>query len=80
MILATDMAKHKQLLSTAVPDDEHELLAFRLMLSLKVADLSQLVRKFRVHCRWTGALKDEFYSQGDREKAKGLVASPGMDR
>ena len=33
-----------------------------------------------MHCRWLGVLEEEFFSQGDREQARGLPISPLFDR
>jgi hypothetical protein len=33
-----------------------------------------------LHLEWTARITEEFYAQGDREKARGLEVSPFCDR
>ena len=53
-------------------------LAMRCL--IKVADLGHLYAPGHVHQRWAKRLEQEFFTQGDQEKAKGLGKSPYMDR
>lgn len=48
--------------------------------ALKCADLGHLAGSLSVHQRWLAGLEEEFFRQGDREKAAGLPVSPLMDR
>jgi hypothetical protein len=51
-----------------------------LQVALKAADLSHLCDLTESHIRWVSALEEEFFQQGDAEKAAGLPISPLFDR
>jgi hypothetical protein len=51
-----------------------------LQVALKCADLGHLAEELAVHKRWVRCLEEEFFLQGDREKAGGLPISPLFDR
>jgi hypothetical protein len=87
-ILATDMSLHftivgqfealikgKKFDKTCFED--RKLLASMIM---KCADISNVVRPFRIAKHWAEILSDEFFNQGDMERMKGLAVSPLMDR
>ncbi|KAK9866453.1 hypothetical protein WJX84_009890 [Apatococcus fuscideae] len=48
--------------------------------ALKCADLGHLASQHELHRRWVDALTEEFFRQGDQERAKGMHVSPLMDR
>ena len=47
---------------------------------MKCADLGHLSSPRDVHMKWVRLLEEEFFLQGDSEKASGLSVSPLMDR
>ena len=86
-ILATDMALHFALVSqfetliqnrpSQLSYEQKKLVANML---LKCADISNVVKPFPIAKNWAEILCNEFFLQGDIEKAKGLEISPLMDR
>ena len=47
---------------------------------LHSADISNAVKPFPTYKTWASRVLEEFFKQGDREKALGLPVSPMMDR
>ncbi|KAJ3415058.1 High affinity cAMP-specific and IBMX-insensitive 3',5'-cyclic phosphodiesterase 9A [Chytridiales sp. JEL 0842] len=78
-ILATDMAKHGEIiaafkkLSENFNYEDPESKSLLLQMIIKCADISN-------EEPWVEALLDEFFGQSDREKAEGLPTAPFMDR
>ncbi|KAK9862181.1 hypothetical protein WJX84_011393 [Apatococcus fuscideae] len=60
-----------------LPGDAKLLVA---QMALKVADIAHLSAPTEVHRRWTAQLTEEFFRQGDRERALDMKISPLMDR
>ncbi|TPX49891.1 hypothetical protein SeMB42_g02439 [Synchytrium endobioticum] len=85
-ILATDMAKHGEILaqfkkaSDAFSYDDVEHKTLLLQMIVKCSDISNEVRPADVAEPWVDCLLQEFFSQSDREKAEGLPTAPFMDR
>lgn len=88
-VLATDFGKHFDLLGQfkgkvagggldleSKPEDRRLVL----QLALKAADISHTSKSLETHRRWTESITEEFYSQGDEERARNLPPSPFMDR
>ncbi|XP_076451771.1 high affinity cGMP-specific 3',5'-cyclic phosphodiesterase 9A-like isoform X2 [Babylonia areolata] len=85
-ILATDMAKHNEIVNSfksIIPhfdfsDKEHR--AVLQMVLMKTADISNEARPLEVATPWLDCLLTEFFNQSDMEKLEGLPVAPFMDR
>lgn len=67
--------------SSQIPITEDEQDRSLIMqVCLKVADVGHLSASWAVHHVWVSRLEEEFFRQGDREKALNLPVSPLMDR
>jgi len=86
-ILATDMARHKELLDSyrklsetgfEKQNPSHRRLITAIL--LKCADLSNLTKPFNISRLWGIAVTNEFFYQGDAEKQQGKQVTPGFDR
>ncbi|XP_030749551.1 high affinity cGMP-specific 3',5'-cyclic phosphodiesterase 9A isoform X2 [Sitophilus oryzae] len=85
-ILATDMARHNEILTNfkdIVPcfdynDKAHVNLL--CMVLIKVSDISNEARPMDIAEPWLDRLLQEFFKQSDAEKLEGLPVTPFMDR
>lgn len=85
-ILATDMAKHSDILTKfkslipqfdlSIPDHKDTLM----MILIKCADISNECRPIEVAEPWIDCLLQEFFNQSDSEKMEGLPVATFMDR
>mmetsp|Transcript_16458 Transcript_16458/g.57531 ORF Transcript_16458/g.57531 Transcript_16458/m.57531 type:complete len:904 (-) Transcript_16458:487-3198(-) len=93
MILATDLAKHFQMVNRfkqdflgKAHDDEGraelEVAQRRELLAftLKASDVAGSSKPFELHAQWTMRIMGEFFAQGDAEQMLGLPCSPFCDR
>ena len=70
--------------SVAIPASEafktDEERQFMLNVLLHCADISNVVKPNELCVKWASRVLEEFFNQGDRERARGLPISPMMDR
>eukprot|EP00899_Mesostigma_viride_P019339 jgi/Mesvir1/27406/Mv07206-RA.1 len=90
IVLASDLKRHFELVEAfkartkdkesplSKNEEGHRLLLMQI--ALKVADIGHAAKKLDIHKQWTAAITEEFYLQGDKERAAGLKVSPFMDR
>lgn len=88
-ILATDMKHHFEILtifsnriknSTVFSRENADDRLILMKLAIKCADVSNCVRPYRVAKGWAKSVMEEFFHQGDLEKAANLPISAFMDR
>uniref|UniRef100_A0A8C3X5D1 Phosphodiesterase n=1 Tax=Catagonus wagneri TaxID=51154 RepID=A0A8C3X5D1_9CETA len=86
LILATDMARHAEIMDSFkekledfdYSNEEH--LTLLKMILIKCCDISNEVRPMEVAEPWVDCLLEEYFMQSDREKSEGLPVAPFMDR
>uniref|UniRef100_A0A8D1TFE3 Phosphodiesterase n=1 Tax=Sus scrofa TaxID=9823 RepID=A0A8D1TFE3_PIG len=86
LILATDMARHAEIMDSFKEKMEdfdysnEEHLTLLKMILIKCCDISNEVRPTEVAEPWVDCLLEEYFMQSDREKSEGLPVAPFMDR
>uniref|UniRef100_A0A8C5A540 Phosphodiesterase n=1 Tax=Gadus morhua TaxID=8049 RepID=A0A8C5A540_GADMO len=83
MVLSTDMTSHLlqvKDMKSCLQQQERINKPKALSLLLHTADISHPSKPWALHSRWTKALMEEFFRQGDREAELGLPFSPLCDR
>ncbi|XP_047398596.1 dual specificity calcium/calmodulin-dependent 3',5'-cyclic nucleotide phosphodiesterase 1A isoform X1 [Sciurus carolinensis] len=83
MVLSTDMSGHFQQIKnirSSLQQPEGIDRAKTMSLILHAADISHPAKSWKLHYRWTMALMEEFFLQGDKEAELGLPFSPLCDR
>jgi hypothetical protein len=89
MILSTDMSRHFELLGKfrafqadlsleALAKFEVRLEVYKM--TLKCADVGHAAKSHELHERWTSLICEEFFNQGDVERAQGMQISMYCDR
>ena len=85
LILATDMAKHSDILNefkarfNHFEDPDPEDRTYLKMILIKACDVSNELRPADVSEPWVDRLLQEYFMQTDREKRSGLPFAPFMD-
>ncbi|XP_019384538.1 PREDICTED: high affinity cGMP-specific 3',5'-cyclic phosphodiesterase 9A [Crocodylus porosus] len=86
LILATDMARHAEILDSFKEkmekfdySNEEHVTCLKMVL-IKCCDISNEVRPMEVAEPWVDCLLEEYFMQSDREKSEGLPVAPFMDR
>lgn len=83
IVLATDMSQHFQQMSQIndALNNPKALDKVKVMaLIVHLADISHAAKTWKLHERWSYALTEEYFRQGDREKELGLPCSTLCDR
>ncbi|XP_039533888.1 cAMP-specific 3',5'-cyclic phosphodiesterase 4D-like isoform X2 [Pimephales promelas] len=94
IVLATDMSKHMNLLADLKTMVETKKVTSSGVLLLDnysdriqvlqnmvhCADLSNPTKPLQLYKQWTDRIMDEFFSQGDRERERGMEISPMCDK
>ena len=83
MVLYTDMQRHFQAMTQFRLGRMSEAgldVPTVLQLTLKCADLAHTTAIQHEHLLWVTRLEEEFFFQGDKEKARGMPVSTMMDR
>ncbi|KAJ3162157.1 High affinity cAMP-specific 3',5'-cyclic phosphodiesterase 7A [Geranomyces variabilis] len=89
MVLATDLSQHFSVLSQFKnrvssaqfsPEDSKDDRFLLWKILIKLADVSNPSKDWRVYERWVRMILEEFYMQGDVERARGMEISSFMDR
>uniref|UniRef100_A0A665UAP4 Phosphodiesterase n=1 Tax=Echeneis naucrates TaxID=173247 RepID=A0A665UAP4_ECHNA len=83
MVLSTDMSSHLlqvKAMKSCLQQQERIDKPKALSLLLHTADISHPSKPWALHSRWTKALMEEFFRQGDREAELDLPFSPLCDR
>ncbi|KAJ6634640.1 High affinity cGMP-specific 3',5'-cyclic phosphodiesterase 9A, partial [Pseudolycoriella hygida] len=81
-ILATDMARHNEILSQfeeISPNFDYSNQSHLCMILIKVADISNEARPMDIAEPWLERLLQEFFAQSAAEKSEGLPVTPFMD-
>ena len=60
--------------------EQRETRMVVLKLAMKIADLGHCYLPWAEHLDWVERLQEEFFTQGDMERAEALLVSPMMDR
>ena len=89
MVLATDMAKHFEIIgkfrtrASILGDLGYEKFEDKLLIfatAIKAADIGHSAKHNDLHQKWSKLVMEEFFRQGDLEKIKGIPVSMYCDR
>lgn len=74
------MPVRSSIADTPIPDLRDESRLTILSTVLHSADIANPCKPWEISNKWSDCLVEEFFAQGDREKAEGLSVSPNCDR
>lgn len=93
IILATDMARHGEYMAKlkaytdpAIKPEDRKVGGKKvdkhlgMEILIKCADTSNVIKPFEVAKKWAMRISDEFFLQGDMERANGMDVTPTCDR
>lgn len=88
LVLATDLSGHfkmvaqfkKMISGNTLDTEEAEGRLMVLQMCLKCGDLGHAAKPLKLHEIWTMKVSEEFYAQGDDERAAGIPISAFSDR
>ncbi|OQR89163.1 calcium/calmodulin-dependent 3',5'-cyclic nucleotide phosphodiesterase [Thraustotheca clavata] len=87
MVLTTDLSVHLQLVGSLkaalLSQNRNDVMDSPMMLMkiiIKCADVGHSSKCTQLHARWSELIIEEFFLQGDEEKALGMEISPFMNR
>ena len=88
LVLVTDMSKHFGLVTEfnlaydqQQKDEGNDVpVLVKLKCIIKTADIGHCAKPVDLHVKWSMAISEEFFSQGDEERKLGLKVAPHMDR
>lgn len=78
LVLATDNGVHEHVMDTLKTDPENHENIYRA--AIHAADLGGSGKTSKLSKEWANRVLDEFYRQGDQEKAMGISVLPVMNR
>ena len=73
-------SKRKSNLISDIPVDVAAKKLLLMQLAIKCADVSHPTRNLKLHLEWSNRICEEFFSQGDLERERGVKISPLCDR
>ena len=87
-VLSTDLVTHlqtirdiKQCENTLFnPVSEESHVEMIMSLGIKLADVGHASKCKHLHAQWSDRIQEEFFTQGDEERRRGLDVSKHMDR
>ncbi|KAJ3050263.1 cAMP-specific 3',5'-cyclic phosphodiesterase 4D [Rhizophlyctis rosea] len=90
MVLATDLAQHFSLLTmfkkkvlagdSFDPVGQREDRSLLMQMLMKCSDVSNPTKSWPIYSEWITRITEEFFAQGDKERALGLPVSPFCNR
>ena len=76
----TPVTRRATVTKVGVAGDAAERKLLLMQLAIKCADVSHPTRNVKLHLEWSNRICEEFFSQGDLERERGVKVSPLCDR